>query len=241
MISFFESFIAAVIAANQELYTLLLDEKKHIFYQSGTVGAGGDISIGMDLIAEEIFIKHLRSFGRIDSEESGIIGDGDYTIIIDPLDGSTNFQSHFPYYGSSVALTFEGETHVGIVTNLADNTLFLKTADRFQYTKLTEIKFFDVVKNRYTSVGVFERAYCSKKYAKKLQKSAYKYRSPGATALSLAYTHQLQFFIYEGALRSYDIKAGEFMCEGLYQHKEKDLTLICNELNHFENLKKILL
>lgn len=223
------------------MYLDILETKTHAHYQSGAIGAGGDISIGMDLIAEEVFIKHLGSFGQIDSEESGLVGDGAYTITLDPLDGSANFKSHFPYFGSSIALEFDGEILAGIVTNLAEGTLFLKTKEKFQYTKLDKLQFFDVVINPYASVGLFERAYRSTKYAKKLQNSGYKYRSPGATALSLAYTHQLQFFIYEGEMRSYDVRAGEFMCEGLYQHKEKDLTLICNKLNHFENLKKILI
>ncbi len=205
------------------------------------IGAGGDVSIGMDIIAEEIFIKHLEKFGCIDSEECGLYGEGDYKIILDPLDGSDNFKSQFPYYGSSIALEKDGNAKVGIIANLANGTLFLKTKTLFQCTKLNDIKFYDIQSNPYASIGVFERAYHSKKYAKKLQNSSYKYRSPGAVALSLAYTNQVQFFVYEGEMRSYDIAAGLFMCEELYQHKEKDLTLICAQLNHFENLKKILL
>ena len=205
------------------------------------VGAGGDMSIGMDLIAEEIFIKHLEKFGRIDSEECGLSGEGEYKIILDPLDGSDNFKSQFPYFGSSVALEKEGDVQVGIIANLANGTLFLKTKTSFQFTKLEAIKFCNILPNPYASIGTFERAYRSNKYVKKLKNSGYKYRAAGAVALSLAYTNQLQFFIYEGEMRSYDSVAGLFMCKELYQHKEKDLTLICSQLNHFENLKKILL
>lgn len=205
------------------------------------IGAGGDVSIGMDIIAEDIFIRHLEKFGRIDSEECGIHGSGDYTITLDPLDGSDNFKSQFPYFGSSIALDKDENVQVGVITNLSNGTLFVKTKNSFQFTNLETIKFHDVKTNPYASVGVFERAYGSKKYANKLKNSGYKYRSPGAVALSLAYTNQVQFFIYEGEMRSYDIMAGLFMCKELYQHKEKDLTLICGELNHFENLKKILL
>ncbi len=205
------------------------------------VGAGGDVSIGMDIIAEEIFIKYLEKFGRIDSEECGLHGEGDYKIILDPLDGSDNFKSKFPYFGSSIALEKEGDVQVGMIANLANGTLFLKTKTSFQVTKLESIKFYDVQSNMYASVGIFERAYRSEKYAKKLKNSGYKYRSAGGVALSLAYTNQVQFFIYEGEMRHYDVAAGMFMCEGLYQHKEKDLTLICNEINHFNHLKKILL
>ena len=195
----------------------------------------------MDTIAEDIFIKHLKKYGRIDSEECGIYGDGEYKIIIDPLDGSDNFKSNLPYFGSSVALEVHGDVKVGIVANLANGTLLLKTETSFKSTKLESIKFQDVKINPYASVGIFERAYKSQKYAKKLKDSRYKYRSSGAVALSLAYTNQVQFFIYEGEMRSFDVAAGLFMCEGLYQHKEKDLTILCSQLNHFKKLKKILL
>ncbi len=194
----------------------------------------------MDIKCESVFIKHLERFGQIDSEECGLYGEGDYKIILDPLDGSNNFKSHFPYFGSSVALELENDVKVGIITNFADGTLFLKTKNSFLYTKLDVIKFKKVEPNPYACIGIFERAQTSKKYLQKLRNSGYKYRSPGGVALSLAYANQVQFFIYEGEMRKYDICAGMFMCQDLYQHKEKDLTLICNQLNHFENLIHIL-
>jgi myo-inositol-1(or 4)-monophosphatase len=237
----FDSFISSTIEANRELYKILLKDKRPEFYESGDIGAGGDVSIGMDIIAEDIFIKHLKEYGEIDSEECGLYGEGDCKIIIDPLDGSDNYKSNFPYFGTSVALEKDGDVKVGIISNLANGTLFVKTKTSSVFTKLDSIKFYEVVPNPYASVGIFERAYVSKIYAKKLNHNGYKYRSSGAVALSLAYTSQVQFFIYEGEMRDYDVKAGLFMCEGLYQHKEKDLTLICTQLNHFENLKKILL
>ncbi len=212
-----------------------------LYFKSGSVGAGGDVSFGIDMVAEEIFVKHLERFGCIDSEECGLMGSGEYKITIDPIDGSDNFRSNFPYFGSSVALEKDGDVKVAIVTNLADGTLFLKTKTSFKRRKIDSDVFFDIKSNPYASVGIFERAYRSKKYADKLKNSGLKYRSPGAVALSLAYTNQVQFFVYEGEMRSYDVKAGLFMCQGLYQHKEKDLTIICQQSNHFEKLKKLLL
>jgi myo-inositol-1(or 4)-monophosphatase len=197
--------------------------------------------MAIDILCESIFIKHLQPFGQINSEESGIVGEGEYTIIIDPLDGSDNFKSKIPYYGSSIALSKYDNVEVGVVSNFADKTIFVKTKSQFVRSELNNISFKDIDINSHASVGFFERAYASKKYAKKLEDSGYKYRSLGAIALSLAYTNQVQFFIYEGKMRPYDVEAGLFMCDGLYQHKEKDLTLICRELNDFKKLKKILL
>jgi myo-inositol-1(or 4)-monophosphatase len=73
----------------------------------------------MDLIAENIFIKHLEKLGNIYSEECGLLNTNkEYTFIIDPLDGSNNFYSNLPYYGTSVAIQKDGITVAGFVTNL---------------------------------------------------------------------------------------------------------------------------
>jgi len=195
----------------------------------------------MDVICEDILIKYLKKYGQIDSEECGLYGEGEFKIIIDPLDGSDNYKSNFPYFGSSIALEKDGKVKVAIVTNFANGTLFVKTKNSFVFTKLDDIKFQNFLPNNHASIGLFESAYRSNIYAKKLKNSGYKYRSSGAIALSLVYTNQVQFFLYEGEMRDYDVKAGLYMCESFYQHKEKDLTLICTQLNHFEKLKKILL
>lgn len=60
------AFIEAVLNANKELFHALhvkgLIDKD---YQPFEVGAGGDISSGIDLLAEEIFVRHLNAFGTI--------------------------------------------------------------------------------------------------------------------------------------------------------------------------------
>lgn len=86
------------------------------------VGAGGDISSKLDLMAEAIFVKHLGDFGQI---ESGVIGGGESQIIIDPIDGSSNALSLFPFYGTSVAkVNAEGILDATIVCNLANSDIF---------------------------------------------------------------------------------------------------------------------
>ncbi len=192
-------------------------------------------------MAEEIFFKHLLKFGKIESEESGVVGNGEFTITLDPFDGSDNFRSNFPYFGSSVALEIDGDVKVGVVTNFATGVFYLRYSDTLEYSSLDTLKFYKYSVNPHASIGIFERSHSSKKYAKMLRLSEYKYRTPGAIAISLALASQVQFFIYEGDMRSYDIKAALFISKDLYKHKEKDLTIICSKLNHFESLKKILL
>jgi len=102
------AFIEECIKANKEISNYLTQKLKpeDFFYQE-SFGEGGDKSLNMDLVAESIFVKYLSSFGNIYSEESGLIKTKNYenhTIVIDPLDGSDNFLSNLPYYGTSVSL-----------------------------------------------------------------------------------------------------------------------------------------
>ena len=93
-----KEFIEAVILANKELYTYLnksLSLNDYIY--TNIIGFGGDNSLKIDLIAENIFIKYLEKFGNIHSEECGLLSiNKEFTIVIDPLDGSNNFYSNLP-------------------------------------------------------------------------------------------------------------------------------------------------
>ncbi len=204
-------------------------------------GAGGDISSGADLMAEEIFVRHLHPFGTIDSEEAGIVGSGRDRIYLDPIDGSDNFLSGLPYYGSSIALEREGKIVVGIVTNLANGTYLVKSAEGFIEGAFHHERTYAVQTNPNATVGIFERGYRSRTYARRLKEAKIKYRIPGAVALSLAYAHRVRFVLFEGEMRPYDIAAGLWMCEDLCRHSTEDLTIICHNREDLTYLKKILL
>ena len=121
-------FIKACIVANEEIYEKLQNDFNDELFEHTAVGAGGDVSSRLDLYAEEVFVKHLSSFGSIESEESGAIGSGNETIIIDPIDGSSNALSMFPYYGTSVAkIDKDGLLDAAVVCNLANKDLFCTT------------------------------------------------------------------------------------------------------------------
>ena len=101
-------FIQATLNAGLQI-ALALNAGGAKLYAKHSRGAGGDISIGADLLSEQIFIAQLSAFGNIDSEEAGFVDNKKaHTIIIDPLDGSDNFLSQIPYYGASVALRANG-------------------------------------------------------------------------------------------------------------------------------------
>ncbi len=242
MISFLEGdlFIASAVEANREIYALVQNPSE-MLYTPLQKGAGGDVTHGIDQVAEDIFVAHLKGFGKILSEESGEIGTGEKTIYLDPLDGSDNFLSRFPYFGTSVALEGADGVESAVICNLATGRIWLKNRKAFLEGDLQTMDLRPVVSNPDPKIGVFERAYRSFTYAERLKKAKIKYRVPGAMALSLALARDLSFLLMEGELRDYDVKAGLFMCEDLYQHKHKDLTIICQHENSFMQLKKIVL
>ena len=90
-----------------------------------TVGIGkdGTPTKKIDRIAEEIAIRILREHDlRIVSEESGVVGDGDVWVALDPIDGTFNATRGFPFYGVSLCFSRSQmlrDTFLGFVKNLA--------------------------------------------------------------------------------------------------------------------------
>ncbi len=231
-------FVQSAIKANQEIYNLLKSSdfslKKRL-----QRGAGGDISRVVDIEAEKIFIKYLGKFGQIVSEESGIIGKGRDSIIIDPLDGSDNFVSGLPYFGSSVARKKDGRVCDGIICNFANGDIFIKNDESFKKINIKKDGFSEIISNNYATIGIYERAYASLDLVCKINKLGLKYRSPGALALSLAYAHDFKFVIFEGKIREYDIAAGIYMCDDMEILFEDGVMLISNDKKIFDKLTKI--
>jgi len=211
------NFLKATIDANLEIYQNIKSGFKDEWFSEYEIGAGGDVSSGIDLFAESVFIKHLKDFGQIESEESGIIGQGDSKIIIDPLDGSSNALTNFPYYGSSIALiNKDGLLEVAVVCNFASGDIFYKFAKQdLMVGNLETLNFKKEQNIQNPKIGLFERSYDYPSVVAKLQEHKLKYRAPGAVALSLAYAHRVNFIIFIGDIRIYDFAAGLAFCEDL--------------------------
>ncbi|MDA4119268.1 MAG: hypothetical protein OK436_01650 [Thaumarchaeota archaeon] len=95
------------------------------------VGASGDKTIVADKQAEDVLISALAKVEgvRVLSEEAGQVGDseGKLLAIIDPIDGSSNFERGIPFYCTSVAIA-NGFSHrdifFGIVRNLVSGEAY---------------------------------------------------------------------------------------------------------------------
>jgi len=237
-----ESMLQAVMSANKEIYTTIQNGYKEEWHKEYSQGAGGDISSGFDLFCESVFVKHLQSFGEIDSEESGIIGKGERKIIIDPLDGSSNADANFPYYGSSVAfLDSDGVLELAVVCNFANGDIFYKFAD--SQLMVGDIITENFIEEKYSyspKIGIFERAYAYPSIVQKLNNTGIKFRSPGAVALSIAYAHRVYFVIFKGNLRIYDFAAALAFCEDLKVTISQDYVIVTHTNSLLEELVKFL-
>lgn len=236
-------FIQACIKANEEISLVLKDGIDASLFEKTEVGAGGDISSKLDLMAEAVFIKYLSPFGQIESEESGVIGEGVDKIIIDPIDGSSNALSLFPYYGTSVAkVNAEGILDAAIVCNLANQDIFFTTVSNgVQQGKLFSENFHTPHVVDQPEVGLFEKAYAHPELVAVLDEKKLKFRAPGAIALSLAYARSVNYVLYVGAFRIYDFAAGLALCEGLEVIVEEDYVIVSKEkviANKIESLIK---
>ncbi len=224
-------FLYACLEANRaiarSIHGGLSDAQRH----KSLKGAGGDISSGIDLEAEALFIEHLHPFGQIHSEESGMIGEGSHTIILDPIDGSSNILSDFPYYGTSAALMDpDGETVAACVCNLAAGEIFFKTPDvPALHGNLLSDDFVPYLPTGTPEIGIFERAYAHPDIVRSLGEHGLKFRAPGAVALSLIYSLRARYFLYVGQYRAYDFAAGLAFLEGMEVEANGDHVVVAHD------------
>ncbi len=101
-----EALIAAATRAVMYLRSAYVSRK------SVGPGRGGDVSREFDIVAEEIITKTLRSYLgeiRLVTEERGSLGEGPWLAIVDPVDGSLNFEAGLPIASVSIGIARNAE------------------------------------------------------------------------------------------------------------------------------------
>jgi len=76
----------------------------------------------IDVLADEVACTHLHRLGvRVVSEESGVSGDvtADVTVVVDPVDGSTNAARGIPFWATSVCALDAAGPLAALVVNQA--------------------------------------------------------------------------------------------------------------------------
>jgi myo-inositol-1(or 4)-monophosphatase len=86
-----------------------------------------DYASEVDAAAEKEIIRELRKAHpdvAILAEESGAMGKGRLTFVVDPLDGTSNYLRGLPHFCVSIALVENGEPIAGVVFDPLRNELF---------------------------------------------------------------------------------------------------------------------
>jgi len=79
----------------------------------------------LDVAADDVVKRVLGGAGfRIVSEESGVTGDGEFTVVVDPIDGSTNCDRGIPFYSTSLAVVRNDELIAALVMNQATGSVY---------------------------------------------------------------------------------------------------------------------
>ena len=77
------------------------------------VGYSGDETVRADRLAEDIVLRRLEEVGNVEiiSEEAGHVtfGKPEYAIVLDPLDGSSNFSRNIPLFAVSIEVRAVGK------------------------------------------------------------------------------------------------------------------------------------
>ncbi|MGB9927801.1 MAG: bifunctional fructose-bisphosphatase/inositol-phosphate phosphatase [Methanosarcina sp.] len=185
------------------------------------MGADGTATSKIDLEAENAIVEVLKADGRpmrILSEELGelILGDSpEFTIVLDPLDGTYNSSVGIPFYSVSLAVTSNdlSDLRFGYVSNLALKEEYYAEAGRGAYLNGKKIK---------ASVNSNLRELCVSVYGyrqnvertRKIYKNVRRVRLFGSVALELCYvaSGRLDAFVdVRKALRVTDVAAGQLI------------------------------
>src|SRR4051812_42376774 len=184
-----------------------------------------DFVTEVDKAAEEAIIEVVqRAYPEhaILAEESGASGakpgESEYTWIIDPLDGTTNFIHGFPQYCVSIGVQHKGVLTHGVVYDPTKNELFTASRGRGAYLNERRIRVSRRTRLADALIGTgfpFRDLAGLDEYLammRELTQRVAGIRRPGAAALDLAYVAagRLDGF-WEMGLSPWDMAAGALL------------------------------
>jgi len=117
-----------------------------------------DLVTEADLLSEKTILQIITaafpSHGTMSEEAGTRQGDGEYTWIIDPLDGTNNFHFGMPLFCVNIALARRGEVLLGITLDPMRNEIFRAVKGKGAYLNNKRIEVTDVADLGGAAVGV---------------------------------------------------------------------------------------
>ena len=207
---------AIINRAARDIDVLSVTRKRH-----------NDFVTEVDKSAEQEIIEILhRAYPdhAILAEESGATagtaGESEYTWIIDPLDGTTNFIHGFPQYAVSIGLRHKGVLVQGVVYDPTNNELFTASRGRGAFLNERRIRVSKRIRLNEALIGTgfpfrdFEGLDEYLSMFRELTARTAGLRRAGAAALDIAYVAagRLDGF-WEMGLSPWDMAAGALMVQ----------------------------
>ena len=171
-----------------------------------------------NLLIQRMLRKAFPAIGVL--SEEGHNHPGKLRWVIDPLDGTTNFVLHVPFFGVSIALMEEDKPLFGIITCPPTNETFIgarnqgamkngKTLHRHPSRPLSQA----IIGYGYSHS--IRSLHASLVIAEKLSQKLHAVRHAGSTALDLAYlaAGRLDGVIIAGPINIWDVAAGVVIAE----------------------------
>jgi myo-inositol-1(or 4)-monophosphatase len=102
----------------------------------------GDTTELVDKISEDIVLKHLKPLNvNIVSEEIGTINNNsEWTVVIDPIDGSFNFTNGIPFFGFCFAVFKNNNPYYGLTHEFLTKSTYEAFAGKGAYLNGEKIK-----------------------------------------------------------------------------------------------------
>src|SRR5512143_105739 len=186
-----------------------------------TAKGRSDFVTEVDRAAEQAIVDILLKAypdHAILAEESGASGESEYTWIIDPLDGTTNFIHGFPQYAVSIALRHREHITQAVVYDPTRNELFTASRGRGAFLNERRIRVSRRSKLSECLIGTgfpfrsFEHLDEYVRMFRAVTEHTAGIRRPGAAALDLAYVAagRLDGF-WEIGLSPWDMAAGSLL------------------------------
>ncbi|MFA6588628.1 MAG: inositol monophosphatase [Patescibacteria group bacterium] len=166
-----------------------------------------------NLLIQKILKKHFPGIGVI--SEEGHNRPSRLHWIIDPLDGTTNFVLHIPFFGVSIALADGNDILFGIITCPATGEKFIAARGHGAEKNGKALKLNSAKPLNQTIIGYgyshsAKSLHASLVLAEKLSSQVRAVRHSGSTALDMAYlaAGRLDAVIIANPVNIWDVAAG---------------------------------
>ena len=219
-----EAITSEVVVLAKSVGAFIRKERTTFSYDRVESKGPSDLVSYVDREAEKQLVSKLQELvpeaGFITEEGTTDQGEKEYTWIIDPLDGTTNFVHGLPNYCVSVGLMHAGAMVSGVVYEVANNECFYAWKDGGAYLDGTSIHVSDrsQINEVVLATGFpyynFEKLEEYLRILNDLMKDTQGLRRMGSAAADMAYVACGRYGgFFEYNLNSYDIAAGVILVQ----------------------------